>query len=305
MAHLPSMNRRTFLACASALSGAALMSAVPAMANGTRRRFKRGLQLYTVRDPMAKDAEGTLLRIAQLGYEDLETFGFDQDRIAYYGFEARRFKQILDARGLTTTSGHYDLFRYLNQPLPALQSYVSKCIEGALALDQRYITWPGLDPESRTLDHFKVLAGRLNVIGEQIRKAGHGLAYHNHDFEFIDHGGETGYDILIRETDPQLVKIQLDLFWSVHSSKRSARELFQEQPGRFVMWHIKDMNSQDKNRYTELGNGRIDFTKILPDAELAGLQYYFVEQGDHFAVDPMQSIATSMEYVKNELERGA
>lgn len=303
---LPSISRRTLLAYASALGVVALTGSRPVIADGTSRpRFKRGLQLYTVRDPMAKDAEGTLQRISQLGYEDLETYGFDQDRIAYYGFGARRFKQILDARGLTSTSGHYDLFRYLNQPLPALQGYVETCIEGALALGQRYITWPWLDPESRTLDHFKKLAERLNVIGEQIRKAGLGLAYHNHDFEFIDQRGETGYDVLIHETDPQLVKLQLDLFWSVHSSKRSARELFEEQPGRFVMWHVKDMDSRDKNRYTELGNGRIDFTKILPDAALAGLQYYFVEQGDHFAIDPMQSIATSAEYVKNNLEKGA
>jgi sugar phosphate isomerase/epimerase len=188
---LSSISRRTFFAYASAVTGAAVMGALPAMANGNAPpRFKRGLQLYTVRDPMSKDAEGTLLRIAQLGYEDLETYGFDRERVGYYGFGARRFKQILDARGLTSTSGHYDLFRYLNEPLPALQGYVDKCIEGALALDQRYITWPWLDPQSRTLEHFKQLAERLNVIGEQIHKAGLGLAYHNHDFEFIDHGGE-------------------------------------------------------------------------------------------------------------------
>ena len=261
-----------------------------------------GLQLYTVRDPMAKDPISTLQTIANLGYEDLETYGFDPERIGYYGFDARRFKEILTARGLISTSGHYDLFRYLNQPLPALQSYVDQCIKGALALEQKFITWPWLEPDSRTIDHFKKLAERLNVIGEQIRKAGLGLAYHNHDFEFIDHNGQTGYEILIRDTDPDLVKIQLDLFWSTHSSTLSARELFQQRPGRFVMWHIKDMDKNDRDRYTELGNGRIDFTKIMPDAKLAGLQHYFVEQGDHFAIDPLQSIATSAAYVKKYLE---
>jgi sugar phosphate isomerase/epimerase len=298
-----SITRRRFLACAGALSAVALPGGFPTLASASaRKRFKRGLQLYTVRDPMAKDALGTLKTIAQLGYEDLETYGFDPERVGYYGFGAHRFNQILVECGLTSTSGHYDLFRYLNQPLPALQSYVEKCIEGALALHQKYITWPWLEPDSRTLDHFRKLAGRLNVIGEQIRKAGLGLAYHNHDFEFLDHGGETGYDILIRDTDPDLVKIQLDLFWSTHSSKLSARELFERQPGRFVMWHIKDMDKQNPDRYTELGNGRIDFTIIMPDAELAGLQHYFVEQGDHFAVDPLQSIATSLEYVQERLE---
>lgn len=261
-----------------------------------------GLQLHSVRDPMAKDPTGTLRRIADIGYQHLETYGFDAERIGYYGFEARRFKQILTDRGLKTTSGHYDLFRYLHQPLPALQSYVGKCIEGALALEQKYITWPWLEPESRGIDSFKKLAERLNIIGEPIRKAGLGLAYHNHDFEFTDHNGQTGYDILVRDTDPDLVKFQLDLFWSTNASKLSAHELFQQQPGRFVMWHIKDMDKHDRNRYTELGNGRIDFTKIMPDAALAGLQYYYVEQGDHWAVDPLQSIATSAAYVKKYLQ---
>lgn len=293
------MSRRSFIRSAGMLAAAATLG-MPSLASASiGSRFKMGLQLYTVRDPMASDAIGTLRTIANLGYEDLETFGFDPDRVGYYGFDAHRFKQILDARGLTTTSGHYDLFRYLNEPLPVLESYVDKCIKGALALQQRYITWPWLDPDSRRIESFKKLAERLNIIGERIRRSGLGLAYHNHDFEFIDHDGVTGYDILLRDTDPNLVKLQLDLFWSTHSSKRSAHELFQQQPGRFVMWHIKDMDKQ--KHYTELGNGVIDFTKIMPDAGLAGLQYYYVEQGDNFAVDPIQSIATSAAYVKKYL----
>ncbi len=293
------MSRRSFIRSAGMLAAASTLG-MPSLASAsTGSRFKMGLQLYTVRDPMASDAIGTLRTIKNLGYEDLETFGFDPDRVGYYGFDAHRFKQILDARGLSTTSGHYDLFRYLNEPLPVLERYVDKCIKGALALQQRYITWPWLDPDSRSIESFKKLAERLNIIGERIRRSGLGLAYHNHDFEFIDHDGVTGYDILLRDTDPNLVKLQLDLFWSTHSSKRSAHELFQQQPGRFVMWHIKDMDKQ--KRYTELGNGVIDFTKIMPDAGLAGLQYYYVEQGDNFAVDPLQSIATSAAYVKKYL----
>jgi sugar phosphate isomerase/epimerase len=295
------MSRRSFIRQASALVATSTVG-LPALASSsTLARFKMGLQLYTVRDPMARDPLGTLRTIADIGYQDLETFGFDAERVGYYGFDARRFKQILADRGLTTTSGHYELFRYLNAPMPALQGYVSKCIEGALALGQKYITWPWLEPETRDIDSFKKLAERLNAIGEPIRKAGLGLAYHNHDFEFIDHNGQTGYDILIRDTDPNLVKLQLDLFWSSHSSPLGAHQLFQRQPGRFVMWHIKDMDKHDRNRYTELGNGCIDFTKITPDASLAGLQYYYVEQGDNFAVDPLKSIATSAAYVKKYL----
>ena len=300
--HKHSISRRSFIVQTGASAGAATLGSALWTSACAHTRFKMGLQLYTVRDAMAKDPAGTLQAIADIGYQDLETYGFDPAGVGYYGFEARRFKQLMADRGLTSTSGHYDLFRYLNQPLSALQGYVAKCIEGALALEQNFITWPWLEPDSRTIDHFKKLAERLNLIGEQIRKAGLGLAYHNHDFEFIDHNGQSGYEILIRDTDPDLVKIQLDLFWSTHSSKLSAHELFQQQPGRFVMWHIKDMDKHNRNRYTELGNGRIDFTKIMPDAKLAGLQYYYVEQGDHFAVNPMRSIATSAAYVKRYLQ---
>lgn len=264
-------------------------------------RYPMGLQLYTVREPMAKDAIGTLKQIAAIGYRDLETYGFDAERVAYYGFKADVFKRILENNGLTTSSGHYDLFLFLNKPVEELTSYVDRCIEGALALGQKYITWPWLKPESRSIDAFHTLADRLNRIGEQIHKAGLGLAYHNHDFEFIAHDGQTGWDIIVRDTDPALVKLQLDLFWAAHSSPWSPHELFKRQPGRYVMWHIKDMDRVNRNLYTELGNGTIDFTRIMPHAALAGLEYYFVEQGDNFAIDPIRSITDSAAYVKRYL----
>jgi sugar phosphate isomerase/epimerase len=212
---------------------------------------------------------------------------------------AAEFRKVLDGLNLTTTTGHYDLHRYLAQPMEQMTAYIDRCIQGALALGQRYITWAWLDPQSRGLDSFRRVAERLNLIGAQTAKAGLKVAYHNHDFEFIPHDGQIGYDIILRETDPALVKLQLDLYWVAHSSARTPHELFLLQPGRFVMWHVKDMDSN--KRYTELGNGTIDFTRIMPDAGLAGLEEYFVEQGDNFAVSPMKSIETSASYVKKFL----
>lgn len=234
-----------------------------------------------------------------IGYEDLETYGYDPGQNKYYGLNAADFKKVLEDNNLTTSSGHYDLFLYLDKPIEDLKKYVDQCIIGAHALNQKYITWPWLDPQSRTIDKFKLVAERLNIIGEQIKKANLGLAYHNHDYEFTDQDGQTGYDIIMKETDPSLVKLQIDLFWAAHSSKRSPHELFQLQPGRFVMWHIKDMDNEKK--YTELGNGTIDFPKIMPDIDLAGMQYYFVEQGDYFKTSPFQSITDSAAYVKKNL----
>jgi sugar phosphate isomerase/epimerase len=263
-------------------------------------RFRMGLQLYTVRDPMAKNPIGTLEQVAALGYRNLETYGFDPDALAYYGMPAADFRKVLDGLGLATTTGHYDLHAYLNEPAAAMTAYIDRCILGAHALGQKYITWAWLDPQSRSLESFALVAQRLNMIGARARKADLTIAYHNHDFEFVPHDGRIGYDIILEQTDPALVKLQLDLFWVAHSSARTPHEIFSLAPGRFVMWHVKDIDSQ--KRYTELGNGSIDFTKIMSDAKLAGLEEYFVEQGDNFAVGPMQSIETSAKYAKQYLE---
>lgn len=295
-----SHGRRGFLQGVMGM-GAALLAAPLSKVNAAAHD-EMGLQLYTIRDPMAADPVATLKAVAALGYRNLETFGFDANAVRYYGMPASTFSRVLEDLSLRTTSGHYDLFKYLEQPAGQLRAYVDRCIAGALALKQQYITWPWLEPQNRTLRHFHVLAERLNAIGEQVRQSGLQVAYHNHDFEFTLHDGRIGYDIVMTETDPALVKLQLDLFWAVHSSARSPHELFALQPGRFVMWHIKDMDKRDRSKYTELGNGSIDFTSIMPDAALSGLECYFVEQGDNFAHDPMQSVATSAAYVRKYLE---
>ena len=251
---------------------------------------------------MANDVVGTVKKIAAIGYQDSETYGYDPDQGKYYGLKASAFKQLLADHGMITTSGHYDFTKFFDKPADAMTRYVDQCIEGAHALGQRYITWPWLDPAFRTLENFRLLTGKLNAIGERVNKAGLGFAYHNHDFEFVDHGGENGYDIIMRETDPALVKLQMDLYWVMHSSKLSPSELFSKQPGRFVMWHIKDMDKVSRD-YSELGNGSIDYTVILPEASKAGLQYYYIEQGGNFAKDPIQSVTDSAAFFKKNLEK--
>jgi len=293
------MNRRTFLQSFGVAS--ATLSALPALAKNNPR-YKMGLQLFTIRDAMEKDLQGTLKQVSALGYQDTETYGFDPANITYYGLKAADFKDLIDEYNLTTTSGHYSIFEYLHKSDDELKTYLDKCIEGAQVLKQKYITWPWLPPDSRDMESFKILVKKLNVAGEHVTKSGLGFAYHNHDFEFIDHNGEHGYELIMRETDPSTVKLQIDLYWAMHSSKLSPGELFRKQPGRFVMWHIKDMDKTNRD-YTELGNGSIDYTKILPDASLAGLQYYYLEQGGNFATNSMKSIADSAVFFKRNLQK--
>ncbi len=288
------ISRRRFIEQAGACVSAALVFPQP-------RRYKLGLQLYTVRAPMRQDVDGTLKRIAGIGYEEVETYGFDPEGLRYYGLDAKAFATRLTDLNLATPSGHYDLNRYVNTGIDELKRYMDRCIQGARALRQSYITWPLIDPDSRTIDKFKVLAERLNIAGEQARSAKLQLAYHNHDFEFVDHNGTRGYDIILRETDPALVKLQMDLYWVARASQ-TPHDLFTRAPGRFVMWHVKDVHPVTRD-YTEVGNGTIDFTKIWPDAELAGLQHFFVEQGGNFTHDPIRSITDSAEYVRRVLLR--
>jgi sugar phosphate isomerase/epimerase len=266
----------------------------------TRHRYKLGLQLFTMRAAMAQDTEGTLKRIAGIGYEEVETYGFDPQGIRFYGLPAKAFAQRLRDLNLTTPSGHYDLNRFVSSSVDDLKRYVDRCVEGAHAVGHSYITWPFLDEDSRTIEKFKVVAERLNVAGAQIKKAGLELAYHNHDFEFVEQNGQIGYDVLLANTEPALVKLQIDLYWIAHGSKLSPHEWFKRQPGRFVMWHVKDMHRTSRD-YTEVGNGTIDFTKIWPDTALAGMKHFFVEQGGNFTHDPFRSIADSAEYVKRVL----
>jgi sugar phosphate isomerase/epimerase len=287
------ITRRTFMQQAGACASAAL--ALPVLQR--RPEYKMGLQLYTIRAAMARDVEGTLKHIAGLGYEEVETYGFDPDGLRYYGLPVKTFAQHLRDNKITSPSGHYDLNRHVSTSVDDLTRYVDRCVEGAQALGQTYITWPLIDERDRTIEKFKVVAERLNLIGARVKKAGLQVAYHNHYFEFVDHNGQTGYDIILKQTDPALVKLQMDLYWIAHGSKVTANEWFKRQPGRFVMWHVKDMHKTSRD-YTELGNGSIDFTKIWPDAKLAGLKHYFIEQGGNFTHDPLRSIADSADYMK-------
>lgn len=296
----PNSRREFLIKSAILMSGLALP--LSSCESGSAPKYKMGLQLFTIRDAMADDPVGSLKQAKLMGYEDFETYGYEPAKGKYYGFGSKAFRSILDDMNLSTSSGHYDFSNYFARPEDEMMRYVDSCITGAKALGQDYITWPWLHPDFRTIEHFKILADKLNRIGERVNEAGLGFAYHNHDFEFIDHGGEEGYDIIFNRTEPNLVKLQLDLYWAVHSSKLSPVELVNKQPDRFVMWHIKDMDKITRD-YSELGNGSIDYDKMLSQIDQSGLQYYFLEQGGNFAENSMKSIADSAAYFKQHLQK--
>jgi hypothetical protein len=208
------VDRRTFLKQAGSFASAALV--LPPMQKPPR--YKIGLQLFTVNRDMNRDPIASLDRVAQMGYEEVETYGIDPDALTYYRLPAAEFAKRLQDRNLPTPSGHYDLQKFLNASTDDLNRYVDRCAEGARVLGQRYIVWPYLEPGLRTLDTYKRVAGLLNAIGSRLAKSGVHVAYHNGGGEFIAQTGQLPYDIILRETDPVLVKLQIDLYWHAHDT---------------------------------------------------------------------------------------
>lgn len=296
------MNRRTFIK-KSGIVGALTLLPGPLISMNKKPRYKMGYQLFSIRDEMAKDPIATLKALKAMGYEDFETYGFDGEKGMFYGYPSQEFKQILDDLELSVSSGHYGFSPYLEKSDDDdLRRFVDQCIKGAKIIDSKYITWPWIAPEQRTIDNYKLMSHKLNLIGEQVTAAGLGFAYHNHGFEFEDHDGENGFDIIISETDASLVKLQMDMYWVMHSSRYTPKELIKAQPGRYVMWHIKDMDRVTKD-YTELGNGSINYKEILPDPNLSGLEFFFIEQGGNFSANAMKSAAESASYFKKHLQK--
>ncbi len=267
-----------------------------------RSNYKMGYQLFSIRDEMAKNPLDTLRYLKGLGYRDFELYGFDEEKGTYYGYPATELKQILDDLGLTISSGHYGFSPYLKKSDEALERFVDQCIIAAQKLGSKYIVWPWIAPEQRTIDNFKVMAKKLNHIGERVTKAGLGFAYHNHGFEFLEQNGENGFDIIVNDTDVDLVKLQIDMYWVMHSSKFTPKELVQKQPGRYTMWHIKDMDKVSRD-YTELGNGSLNYRELLPDPQESGLEHYFIEQGGNFSHSSKTSAAESAAYFQKHLQK--
>ncbi|CAL1518492.1 Inosose dehydratase [Chitinophaga sp. MM2321] len=282
------MNRRTFIQRAGVL-GTGLMLA-PSAAFSFHKQT--GIQLYTLGD-LGKDVKGGMQKVAAAGYKLVETSGYT-DANKFWGLDAKAFRAVLTANNLQSPSGLYGI------DLKGDFEDLKRFVEAAVTVGQKYIVMPWLFEEWRqNADDYKFLAHKLNEAGEITQQANLQMAYHNHDFEFKDFGGQTGYDILLKETDARLVKMEMDIYWIVRGGADPVA-LFKKHPGRFALWHVKDMDKTDLKLNTEIGTGRIDFKKIFASAGLAGLDYAFVEQ-ENFKMDPYKSIAASAAYLSKEL----
>lgn len=289
--------RRSFIKSTSLLSAGFLLEP----AEFDKKKHLIGLQLYTVRDAMDKDPSGTLARVAGIGYNSVEASTYTGSQ-KFYGMGPREFAKILKQNGLVAPSSHYRL----GKEMPAgkivegtLLHNWAKAVDDAAEAGVKYMVCAYLAADERKgIDDYKYVADQLNIAGERCKKAGLQLCYHNHDFEFIKQDGVLPYDILLG-TDKNLVKMEIDLYW-VAKAGHDPIALFDQHPGRFLLWHVKDMDNTDKKDFTEVGNGIIDFKKIFKHSKKAGLTYFYVEQ-DKSPGSPFDSITKSIAYIKNNL----
>jgi sugar phosphate isomerase/epimerase len=296
--------RRDFLGRAGGCGLAVLASeVVPRVLRATPLGGPVGIQLYAVKDELQKDPAGTLKALRAIGYGEVETAGFA-------GLTARQFHALLAEAGLGAPSAH----------LGFDPANLGPAFDDAHALGARYAASgslrslvqhdlpPGATDSGMTLEEAKRTAGLANHIGEQARRVGLQYVYHNHDFEFADQGdGAIGYDLLLKETDPQLVKFEIDCGWMTLGG-RDPRAYFARYPHRFPMIHVKDFlptpagpRAPDAPAHpgAELGHGMIDYRPILVAAEKAGLKHYFAEQEGPFTrMSQLEAARQACEYLK-------
>jgi sugar phosphate isomerase/epimerase len=288
------ITRRNFIRNTSLAATAVLT--VPSLAF-TMDKKEIGLQLYTLREELPKNVKATLENVAAAGFTTVETYGFSiKDQ--FWGLSPLELKKILDSNGLKAVSGHYNLGSFLAD---GNITELKAAIEAAKILKSEFLTIPWIDePYRKTITDYKLIASRLNQAAKICSDAGLKLAYHNHDFEFQKHDGITGYEILLKETDKDLVYFELDLYW-VFRSGNDPIQLFRDNPGRFKMWHVKDMDKLNPALNTEIGSGSIDFKSIFKEAKQSGMKHFFVEQENNYNTNPFGSIKKNCDFISKSL----
>lgn len=245
-----------------------------------------GIQLYSLRTIMDTEPERVLAALVEIGYEEVELAGL-------YGHSATDFRGMLDRAGLRAPAGHIDL-----SPPPASGPWQEweRTLEDAATLGHDWVVVPWIDQGERTLDGYRRIAERFNAAGEAARAAGLRFAYHNHDFEFRAIDGVIPYDLLLDRTEPDLVEMEMDVYWVVHAGA-DPLHYFRQHPGRFPLIHVKDRDAEGE--MVDVGAGRIDYSEVFAAAEGAGIRHYLIEHDN--PESPMNFARSSYRHVRGLL----
>jgi sugar phosphate isomerase/epimerase len=259
-------------------------AAPPAAATAALSTF--GLQLYTLRDDMPKDPKGVLKQVSSFGYKQIE--GYEGPKGMFWGMSNSDFKKYMDDLGMVIVSSHCDINKNFE-----------KKAEEAAAIGMKYLISPYLGPQ-KTMDEYKKHAENFNKKGEICKKNGIRFAYHNHDYSFKPIDGQMPQDVMMGITDPSSVDYELDMYWVV-AAGQDPEAWLKKYPGRFRLCHVKDRTkgATEAADSCTLGEGSIDYPKILKTAKESGMEYYIVEQEKYAGTTPLKAVEADAAYMRN------
>ena len=286
------ISRKQFLKSLAGLAGIAVVRKISANPLG----LPIGIQLYTVRNDLTADFVGTLKKLVAMGYREVEASVAKEGHIDFNGGSPQEFKRKLDDAGLRVPSCHFGP--------PKDNTEWARHIETAHVLNLEYMLCATPPRQTNSLDAWKRAANFFNHLGKQCHDSGLQFAYHNHNGEFRVYDGVIAYDELLRATDKDLVKMEMDCFWTTFAGQDPVH-YFHRDPGRFALLHIKDLKPGYKpttgdvkgNPFTEVGKGTINWKRIFDAASGAGVKHYYVEQ-DMWDGPSLSSARTSADYLK-------
>lgn len=274
------MNRRKFIRTTAAASAAfAIMPASGCMAV----KKNTGLILYTVRGEMSKNPQTTLDQVAETGFNWLEAADYRDGK--FYGMSPAVFRKTVEERGMELISAH----------LAVNDKNLDEIVGSASEAGLKYVVLPSLPGKwNKSLDGFREAADFMNIAGEKCSNAGIKFAFHNHKNEFYPIEGETPYDLLLNNTNPDYVTFQLDIAW-INGGGKKPMDYFNKYPGRFELWHIKDLSVEGED--ATLGEGTLDFKPVFELEAQAGMKYFFIEQDNCRTHSEFESIEISRNYL--------
>lgn len=304
-------NRRRFLKNTGTLVlGGMALSGKAASVFGGMAKHPVGVQLFTFFTTMDADVKGTLQKISAAGYKEIES-AFSKLG-GYYGMKPREFKAMVNGEGLAWRSHHVlgapfkmpagakmptmpDGKPMVIPPMLNLRDNMQQLVDDAAEGGVKYMVCASTPFD--TMEELKLSIATLNKTAVAAQKAGMQFCYHNHDAEFRAVEGKIPYDLMLAETDPKLVKFELDLAWAIKGGKDPV-QMFNQHPGRFPLWHVKDLDAA-RETILPVGSGTIDFKPIFAAARASGMQHFFVEHD--MPKDAFASINSSFQYVDKNL----
>lgn len=299
-----SQNRRGFLKT-SAAGALGVMALGPLGCTTTvtadKKSFGVGLQLYSIRDAMAEDVPGSLKKVSDLGYKYLEMAGYSEGK--FYGYTPAEFKKMVNDLGMEVLSSHT-----MVESVGISLDNTKIMADAHAALDAKYCIHPWVEEPDRNIESYKKMIGDLNQVGKIMKEVGIQFGYHNHNFEFLNIDGIVPYyDLFLPEMDADLITMEIDLYW-VAKAGQDPVEMFNKYPGRFQLFHLKDMYEETepyfdimKDDIAPVGAGKIDFKRILAAKEVAGMKHFFVEDDNQGNGKPFEGIETSINNITTHI----